>query len=404
MFHSFDERLRGRGWAPDSTNTRGARDIVWPCLATIALCTIVTLHIDVPPRPLSLTKSLFRKGLWVIIGLLLPEFQCMIAVKQYLDARRLVKRCGSSDVNISMQQAFFLQSGGVGFRNLHKIDKSGLGSWSNYQDGTVWTLGNEEEDDRWVLDHSDVLFCALNTPSDEEIDDKSKADIVAKIITVGQTGWTTSDIISRIVLNYFIKRHGRYELSVLEVGTLAYIVMAAVSYYAWFHKAYDVGTMTVVDAEQAKVTSRAYVHIDRWSTRASLTSLSFKRLLSIELMYCENSEIKAVSGIFVFLGVVFAAIHCFAWGYPFATRIERILWHSSFAVIALTPAALWIIYFFCRHRRSWLFAVVGMAVLSIIYLPARFFMFAEYFLSFRHAPYGIYMQVYWTSLIGHIGV
>lgn len=122
------------GWMTSPIGSRQTQDILWECLVTIALCIIVAWHLDVPPRPLKWRQTLLRKSAWVIIGLLLPEFLCMISIKQHLDTRRLQKPCARERITLTMQQALFLNSGGLGVRNLHRIDRGGLERWSSYAD------------------------------------------------------------------------------------------------------------------------------------------------------------------------------------------------------------------------------------------------------------------------------
>ena len=396
VYSSSDARCR-KGWVTNPIDSRQTQSILWECVVTIALCTIVALHLDIPPGPLKWWRKLLRKSIWIVIGLLLPEFLCMISVKQYLDARRLQKRCKRKGVELTMQQAFFLNSGGLGVRNLHKIDRSGLGEWSSHADGTIWSLGNPDEDVEFVMQTSDVMFQALNVPPGDEITDRSKQDWLGKIITVAQALWTTCQIVSRPFY--------RIPISILEVGTLAYVAMAAVSYAAWWHKPYDIGTMTIINAEQAKATKDAYIHIDRWSQSSTLSEISFRNVLSVDLPHGENNEVRPASHWFWMLGLIFAGIHCWAWTYSFPSVEERILWHLSFGIMAITPALFWVIFFVARkrYRWTWKWLLCWIVPLCIVYIPARMYVIVEYFIAFRDVPCTIYKQVYWTSYVGHIG-
>ena len=74
--------------------------------------------------------------------------------------------------------------------------------------------------------------------SDDDIRDKSKADIFAKCLVILQVSWIALQTISR-------KATG-YPLSPLEVHTLVHAACASVMYILWFRKPLDVQAPTIV--------------------------------------------------------------------------------------------------------------------------------------------------------------
>ena len=74
--------------------------------------------------------------------------------------------------------------------------------------------------------------------SDDDIRDKSKADIFAKCLVIVQVTWIAVQTISRKVAGY--------PLSPVEIHTLVHAACALVMYILWFHKPLDVQAPTVV--------------------------------------------------------------------------------------------------------------------------------------------------------------
>jgi hypothetical protein len=66
----------------------------------------------------------------------------------------------------------------------------------------------------------------------EEIDDRSKANILSKVLVVCQTGWFVTQCIARVAQ--------RLPVTELEVVTLAFAVINLGIYWLWWHKPLDV--------------------------------------------------------------------------------------------------------------------------------------------------------------------
>lgn len=103
----------------------------------------------------------------------------------------------------------------------------------------------------------DLVVAARNVLSDDQIKDRSKADIVAKTITSVQPLWALLQIVTRAAQGLTV--------SVIEITTLAYVTTAAVSYGLWWEKAYDVSTFHVIDAQEA--TRQGQDRVLCWSSR-----------------------------------------------------------------------------------------------------------------------------------------
>lgn len=68
-----------------SANYRGTLDIVWSCVLTITACIYTALHLNIP-------SNTWRKVEWAAVALLAPELVLYSALRQFADARDLVKK------------------------------------------------------------------------------------------------------------------------------------------------------------------------------------------------------------------------------------------------------------------------------------------------------------------------
>ena len=70
------------GWVSDP-DTRGTFRLILSCLIILSLCVWSALHLNVPAPKESSLKRLGRKTLWVIMGVLAPEFVLFTAFSQW---------------------------------------------------------------------------------------------------------------------------------------------------------------------------------------------------------------------------------------------------------------------------------------------------------------------------------
>ena len=70
------------------------------------------------------------------------------------------------------------------------------------------------------------------TVTEEEIEDRSKADAFSKTIALGQTLWFVAQCIAR--------RAQHLDLTLVELSTLSLAVLNGLMYYLWWNKSLDV--------------------------------------------------------------------------------------------------------------------------------------------------------------------
>lgn len=415
--------VRRQGWTPEPNCGRGTAATLWQCLTTIALCTYVTLHLSIPPLPLSGTAAFIRKTFWVSIGLILPEIVCFVALVQYMEAKVLREACQTTGNHISMTQAFYILGGGVA---IGRLQNYGISIGDGYRRPSEQFDIND--DTVWIYDPSyisteyksmELVIVARNALSDDQIKDQSKADVVAKTITSVQALWTLLQIVSRAAQGLTI--------SVMECATTAYIAMAAVSYGLWWEKAYDVGTSHVIDAQEATRQGRDRLTFwsnrdwqprsgdaywlqhrawwfDSFPTRINTFKSPLYNAIGID-MPRSNFRHRPALLFFVTLTAVFGGIHCAAWSYPFASAVETWLWRLCSVLTALLPVLTVLLPFI--SGKVVIRGIEPLLQVLTLFFPALYFcvrvcMIIECFVTFRDGPSGIYAQVNWSAYLPHI--
>ena len=82
--------IQAPSWV-SSPEVRGTSSILWSCIVTIFACIYTALHLNVPTQT-KWNRLLLTKTKWVICGLLAPEIVLYLAVSQFIEAWRLVKK------------------------------------------------------------------------------------------------------------------------------------------------------------------------------------------------------------------------------------------------------------------------------------------------------------------------
>lgn len=379
------------GFVANPNCGRGTISLLLLCFSTIVLCVYTSLHLDVPTKALNTGGSILRKSYNVLFCVIAPEFFTLLAFLQWFDARYMRKTLKSKlGLVISRQQALFIASNGIHVRN---------------KDGTRELLLSELAacEGCFCMSNSEAAECrqfwwsiVSNLPCDRELDDKSKSSPVAKVITCLQAGKTLVLILNRLAQ--------RLEVSLLEVATVAYIVVTVLSYIFWFSKPYDIQLHTTIN-----------VQIDIREKNAedvgyrNLSDPGFISTLSDILPDSANfyPEQGLVGYIFpdviaaIILSSIFASIHCAAWNYAFPSQTEALLWRISCVWIATIPIfniALAFVHGSYRKNKD-----MTHLICAAMYVLARLVLIVELFTSLRSAPRGIYKQPNWTPYLGHDG-
>ncbi|KAE9405724.1 hypothetical protein BT96DRAFT_988230 [Gymnopus androsaceus JB14] len=104
-------------------------------------------------------------------------------------------------------------------------------------------------------------------------------------------------------------------------------------------------------------------------------------------------------------GILFGAIHCIAWIFPFPTVTERMLWRSSSIAVVGTP----VLFAACQTLPDWkppkwlgILVLVFMTTILVIYACARLVLIVQALMALRALPLDAYATIHWTTLIPHI--
>ncbi|KDR70357.1 hypothetical protein GALMADRAFT_1350213 [Galerina marginata CBS 339.88] len=198
-------------------NTRSRADIIWSCLATIFVCTWVSVHPNIPALGESWWKKAFRRLELMFWSVIAPELMIWWAAQQWAAARELAKKY--KEYGWTTSHGYFIQMGGF---MLYDNDKP---------TGVL----TPDELDRLRQE----VKVAMPRTTEEEIQDRSKSDGLSKALVVIQTTWFISQCVARRVQGLIITE--------LELTTLAFAAVNGVMYMFWWFKPVDVQTTVRVD-------------------------------------------------------------------------------------------------------------------------------------------------------------
>ena len=450
------------GWT-SSPNVRGTIDIIWSCIFVVFLSTWTTLHNNVPPVKKGSLWRLRNKALLMCVGLLAPEYVATIAFTELRTA--LTVQSHMKDLHYeewTLAQSFFVAMGGymLQVNGDHKpISAENFIKWQ--RSGTIRVLRPPEAVLSEPRSKSMESAAAELTPipklvkgqrlsrqgvaielpwvSKEDIVSRGKADVFLKGIACAQIGW--------LLVQYIARRAQSLATSSLEALTVAYIVCALFSYFAWWKKPYDLESPTTVIV----------------STEHQVTPLLENAPLSIPMN--DDPDLPLLHNVLwtyimpcTAAVLSFSALHFLAWSDHFDTLAEEWLWRASsilfvwfhlvFLVFAahmeknmkISPTAaniamigncaevkaIWFIFHGVKFltfgdsntRLNRLDALllskcppettpntpflVFFVMHTFFYFAGRFFVLIEAFASLRHAPAGLYENVDWTWFIPHV--
>lgn len=381
----MDSEKATTGWMPEP-DKRGTISIIWQSVSTILLCVYVSIHLHIPPYSLKLFTKVGQKAFWVGVGVLCPELISAIALEEYLDAKELAAACKSHGLSLSLSQAFYIRSGGVIFRY-----KATHPNNQRQRIEMFASLVPEASPDK--MKRSSLALLVTKTPSDEEISDFAKMDVVGKLVALMQSFWAFVQILTRLIQ--------RISISLLETVTFAYIVMAAFLWFLWFSKPYGVTSTALVDLTEEHV-AVVEASPEDWKIHEQRPHLKGFPIIWSALGSSRN---RSPTIYFVlFLCAVFGGLHLLAWRYEFPSIFEAWAWRSTSIAIVILPSAI-LVHSYAADNFP-ITRVADMSVLGallLLYTFCRCFMIFECFLSFRQVPADIYQQVSWASYIGHWG-
>ena len=213
--------------------------------------------------------------------------------------------------------------------------------------------------------------------SDRDIQDRSKADELAKAVAITHVLWFAVQCIARTAKGL--------PISLLEVTTAGYVYCAAMCYCLWWSKPYNVQIATKLEVKSELPWNKLTEGLsDR--VPATLGQIgpefapgSFSSNIGWPISIC-----ALVAG--------FGGIHVAAWDFTFPSAPEEVCWKVAAIISVAWSGFLGFIMFFIDFCEEWLerYAEIWLPFFAVSYFIARLYLLVGAFLSLRASPAGIY--------------
>ncbi|EIM79999.1 uncharacterized protein STEHIDRAFT_163252 [Stereum hirsutum FP-91666 SS1] len=238
------------GWIPEPS-FRGTFSILSGCVATLLICVLSALHLDVPEKDFSPWSQRLRKAKWVLVGMFAPSFLTTAAFAEYRVAASLMSEAkrlmsvkhprGRFDLEIEPHPN--IPEGGMTSRHpwtlVHAFYASTGGFVVDFSDHSIPNFR--------ALTPMGIVHLMEHNPgsipnlSVVDILDKSKTNSLSKVMALVQILWFCAQCIARLTQNL--------PISLLELNTFVHGVFAVVTCALWWHKPSDVAVPTVIQVQ-----------------------------------------------------------------------------------------------------------------------------------------------------------
>ena len=303
----------------EQPNYRGTLDIIWTSLITIGISTYTMLCLNVPAPDDRFFTLVGRRILWMILGIIGPEFPLTYAAGQWSRAKQSVHAFRASGYDDwHMRQAFFADMGGFVFQA---------------RDDKAFPLNANQL--HWLVVNNFVEYPKI---SRREVWDKSKQDTFTKVVTAFQVGYLIIQCIGRAAQGLAI--------TTLELNAVAIVVCSLMTSYAWLHKPADVQTPIHIHSSStlAEITlNRSWnlTPLDFVDENGPGYSVNVQPFMKMPVIPPERpiqripndrfptNPYGAQEYLLCFATLLFTAIHVAGWNFDFPTEIEKLLWRVS---------------------------------------------------------------------------
>ena len=375
------------GWIPEPPG-RGTWSIIWSCLATIFICTWSALHLDVPKRH-GRWYLVFRKIRWMLVAVVAPEFVLAGAAENFFEARDRSRFLVARHPEWTMTHMQFAQA--HGFR-------------SRTPEGNELECRPRQLQEFIEKDKIDGPSISI-----EELQARGKNNWVTQLIAVLQIVW--------FVVQTLFRKIQHYQITALEIMTIAFVFCSVFTYGFYLHQPQDVEYPVVLDVRDAapatnEATPMRSTNESNHAGEEAEPAHHIRRLEKVPSGLPSPyvpGQARAF-GYFIPFGLSacgFGAIHCLAWNSPFPTSRERLAWR----ICSVTTTALSVPYIPLIHRVTSLeessmskldnsteyLTVLMMAV----YIIGRATLIVLAFMTLRALPADAFQTVNWNNYIPH---
>ncbi|KAF4635735.1 hypothetical protein G7Y89_g2353 [Cudoniella acicularis] len=233
----------------------GTWNLLYSCGFTILLCVYTAIHLNIPSPDDTKFTLWLRKTKWVAIAILAPEvvvytaFEQWWHAKQFLAGLRKIVR-NSEDKGFKVYfTSLFIKGRSNEPQDWYSGDSSSkpfdmVYAYYVVMGGFVADIDHIHNSlKRVTITLSGIGFMASEGYFPRikrgDIQDKSKADILAKGLVCVQVLWTVGQVVERKLASY--------PLTMLEVHTIVHVVCALLMYGLWFQKPLNVQDPTLID-------------------------------------------------------------------------------------------------------------------------------------------------------------
>lgn len=314
--------------------------------------------------------------------------------------------------------SYYAQMGGILCLHKHAGRSGVTGAFPFASPAMIWAFD-------WANDQHPLKDFALR---EEDIQDRSKADWLAKGISMLQISW--------LIINVVVRGITGLPVTQLEISAFAFSVMAIGIYVANWWKPKDVLRPTVQSA-----TFRTYrmndmgtvpfvqsftdgLHWLRSTRNVCSAPRSFwewnfatARRVENDLVWMDGEP----PSFFIMVGLsslAFGGMHCIAWNFEFPTTAELVAWRVASLISAILPATVLAInsgldYISSKYGKlRWNNTPIDQLCedtarflancSSMVYMTARLTVITLMFTCLRAVPVGVYQMTPWTRFMPKI--
>ncbi|KAJ0413035.1 hypothetical protein BJY00DRAFT_320201 [Aspergillus carlsbadensis] len=445
-------------------NGRGTIELLWSSSITYGLCVWTVVHPHIIPWP-RFRDQLYYKTNCLIGAVFVPELVLVASLGQFLEARKLLAlwkrefRGHEAEDWLGMPGAFFVIMGG--FVITVREQDSTTNSASSEVDSQTHREARDS-DTTYVMTLQPAGFKRLIRTqkiqtlieegtlteahlSHRNIEDKGKADNIAKVLVSIQILWMCVQCLGRQIAGL--------PVTILEGHILIQIIVAIIGHVFWWRKPLDVAQPIRLPLGEAWLDAEHRLSgsdtgdacRDPWvimeSKRGGMLRTFFRAAY-------DGTAIRTnwLRALMIIIAIGNGGLHALAWNSHFPTHTERLLWRISCVLVGSIPSielfAIWSLsielslvrailkmaihdgddtgkvfshelrklameaegsFSWPRHVPRWVRLLIGWAIifLILVYCLCILYLSVESFLSVRSLRKGSYATVEWADFIPH---
>ncbi|KZP12330.1 hypothetical protein FIBSPDRAFT_836380 [Athelia psychrophila] len=386
----------------DITHCRTLWNIVWTCFVTVFACIWVSIHRNVVLDSESAVDAFLDRLRIAALTILVPEYTLAWAVRQWIVARQLSEEF--SEISRKFQAVFPPDA---------RVDSSWTVTHGFFvlMGGFYYTDGHPvSREDLEVI----IRTRPFEPPDDLDIKGRSKSDAFSKTVTILQTAWFAIQCTARAIQYLPITN--------LEIATLAYAAMTVQMNLFWINKPLNVSlpirleqvpgpefqrietlstTEEVEEGWRARIEPFIKAMVGTQDDEVHLSELS-----QVPTLYSgkpEEHQAHLANAIAMAVGMIFGAVHCFAWSFAFPSQAEKLLWRISAVTTVVIPLFYCVLVVLIAMEVNLGKPVMILSAVAIpFYLMARAVLLVLTFTTLRNLPPAAYEAIHWMTFIPHV--